>query len=372
MAQYTPGWITVPGKGKRWRDAQGNYSLAGPSFMGLGAGSLLGAAPDGGAWMQHQLGKLSDLGGGLRAYRDRVKGAPARQAAPTGLVEQNGVLGYVDQNGKFQRRGDMDAGPETVPAKPPAAPPVLSDDADARASEARRMLQQATPYWDREENKAIRAAAEPGGGPRAGTAGYAQRADIQAWIEANKNAPKGVDGKNIVDRFLEQQKQRGLLEAPVPTPQVDQLATPPDAQMAAERGYGEAGVDASALSGMKLENTRPAVDERFQNPAFGTEVLRGMPATLATALTPDRDARQAIEADYSGGATPGAFVDTATLPNTAFVGNGMSAEPTLTPGREQDVPGITSPFVEPAEVRDLNLNGANALVRRHLNLIQGR
>lgn len=31
---------------------------------------------------------------------------------------------------------------------------------------------------------------------------YSQRADIQAWIEANRNAPKGADGMNIVDRFL--------------------------------------------------------------------------------------------------------------------------------------------------------------------------
>jgi hypothetical protein len=229
------------------------------------------------------------------------------------------------------------------------------------------MLQQATPYWEREENKALKQAAETG--PRAGEAGYAQRADIQAWMDAQR--AKGPAGEAMVNRFIEQQKKRGLYEAPVAAPQVDQLATPSDAQMAAERGYGEAGVDTSALSGMKLENTRPMVDERFQNPAFGAEVLRGMPATLATALTPDRDARQAIEADYSGGGTPGAFVDNATLPNTAFVGNGMSAEPTLTPGREQDVPGITSPFVEPQEIRDLNLNGANALVRRHLNLIQG-
>jgi peptidoglycan hydrolase-like protein with peptidoglycan-binding domain len=310
-----------------------------------------------------QLGKLGQfLGADGTAGTSTRRGG--RRPASSGLVTRNGLLGSLDRNGQFQKRGDMDAGPETVPT----APPVLSDDVDARASEARRMLQQATPFWEREENKALKQAAETG--PRAGEAGYAQRADIQAWMDAQR--AKGPAGEAMVNRFIEQQKKRGLYEAPVATPQVDQLATSPDAQMAAERGYGEAGVDASALSGMKLENTRPMVDERFQNPAFGTEVLRGMPATLATALTPDRDARQAIEADYSGGATPGAFVDNATLPNTAFVGNGMSAEPTLTPGREQDVPGITSPFVEPQEIRDLNLNGANALVRRHLNLIQGR
>lgn len=353
-------WVTVPANKtrsgrpeRRWMQPSGELMEQQPGLGFVGA----------------QLGKLGQFLGadglsGTSTRRGSSRPSASRLATPVNLNK--------GMTGKNWPDGVPKPGTAPDPRTWPTGAPVLSDDADARASEARRMLQQATPYWEREENKAIRAAAEPGGGPRAGTAGYAQRADIQAWIEANKNAPKGVDGKNIVDRFLEQQKQRGLLEAPVPTPQVDQLATPPDAQMAAERGYGAAGVDASALSGMKLENTRPTVDERFQNPAFGTEVLRGMPATLATALTPDRDARQAIEADYSGGATPGAFVDTATLPNTAFVGNGMSAEPTLTPAREQDVPGITSPFVEPEEIRDLNLNGANALVRRHLNLIQGR
>lgn len=48
---------------------------------------------------------------------------------------------------------------------------------------------------------------------------YGQRADIAAWIEANKNAPKGADGMNIVDRFLAKQRpaaplQSQLSEAP--------------------------------------------------------------------------------------------------------------------------------------------------------------
>lgn len=43
---------------------------------------------------------------------------------------------------------------------------------------------------------------------------YGQRADIQAWIEANKNAPKGADGKNIVKRFLDRQRTP-LAEQPI-------------------------------------------------------------------------------------------------------------------------------------------------------------
>ena len=86
---------------------------------------------------------------------------------------------------EIERRYGIGARTAEPPAQvePPAQrPPVLSDDADARASEARRMLQQATPFWEREENKALKTAAETG--PRAGEAGYAQRADIQAWMSA--------------------------------------------------------------------------------------------------------------------------------------------------------------------------------------------
>jgi hypothetical protein len=32
MGQYSEGWITVPGKGKRWRDTEGNYSNLRPGF----------------------------------------------------------------------------------------------------------------------------------------------------------------------------------------------------------------------------------------------------------------------------------------------------------------------------------------------------
>lgn len=137
------------------------------------------------------------------------------------------------------------------PAGETSAPPVLSDDADARASEARRMLQQATPYWEREENQGIRTAAALGGGPRAGEAGYAQRADIQAWMEANKNAPKGADGKNIVDRFLEQQQKRGLLDAPAqgnPAFGGERIAMPSDTESAVQAGTrGLVGFEGTAL-----------------------------------------------------------------------------------------------------------------------------
>lgn len=142
--------------------------------------------------------------------------------------------------------------PAPSPKPAPSSPPVLSDDADARASEARRMLQQATPYWEREENQGIRTAAALGGGPRAGETGYAQRADIQAWMEANKNAPKGADGKNIVDRFLEQQQKRGLLDVSgqgSPAFGGERIAMPADSESAVQAGTrGLVGYEGNALA----------------------------------------------------------------------------------------------------------------------------
>ena len=100
------------------------------------------------------------------------------------------------------------------------------------------MQQQYAPqnYWATETGKVLAEAAKTG--PRSIDPGYAQRADIVAWMEANKNAPKGADGKNIVDRFLEQQRAKGLLDAPggggVAAPGGEQLRTPTDSESAAQ------------------------------------------------------------------------------------------------------------------------------------------
>jgi len=161
---------------------------------------LLGWIPGMGAYYDRALRQYANDA----AYAETAVGARAQQLAAT-----NARMGI----GSPRASSDGGLDPAAKP-QPEKLPPVLSDDVDARASEARRMLQQATPFWEREENKGLLQAAQVGGGPRAGEAGYAQRADIQAWIEANKNAPKGVDGKNIVDRFLEKQRSQGLLDVP--------------------------------------------------------------------------------------------------------------------------------------------------------------
>lgn len=239
MAQYKEGWVTVPANqtrsGKperRWRQPSGTLMEVqpGPGFVA----TQLGRA----------FNQLGVLGASAEAALNQA-GGYAAQPADTGR--------YVP--GDQQR--DFDPGKDQTkkPAAPGLTAPVAYGDPASRAREAeqRRMLQQATPYWEREENKALLQAAQPDGGPRAGEAGYAQRADIQAWIAANQNAPKGADGKNIVDRFLEQQRKRGLLEPegqsnPSFAIGAERIAAPVDAESAAQAGTrGLVGFDGSAI-----------------------------------------------------------------------------------------------------------------------------
>lgn len=307
---------------------------------------------------------------GVGALQDRRMAEDAREKASADLAVhalQKQLAIHEGQMGEAPMPGAVQPGVEPK-AKPPA---VLSDDADARASEARRMLQQATPYWEREENQAIRAAAAEGGGPRAGQAGYAQRADIQAWMDAQR--AKGPAGQAMVDRFLEQQKKRGLLEAPQPMPLVDQLATSQDAREAAAKGYQGQKLDQAMMAGAEaIEGSAPAADARFEDPNFGTEALRGMPVSPVDSVVGDAFARAAALSGYQQAPTTEAFAGASALPNMAFAGNGMTPDQSLQVDREQGVPGITTPISAPEETREMNLGGENALVRRYLNAIQGR
>lgn len=217
-----PGWAQVPGnlvKGLERADQQKRA-----------IGILTGQEPE--SWVQRAA--MSDPANWMAAP------SPASQG-------WRGIYGLAET-----APGQTDKAAKAVQnVQAPVA--VLSDDVDARASEARRMLQQATPYWEREENQDLRAAAALGGGPRAGGAGYAQRADIQAWMEANKNAPKGADGKNIVDRFLEQQQKRGLLDTPGQGGGIalgaERIVMPADAESAVQAGTrGLVGFEGNALA----------------------------------------------------------------------------------------------------------------------------
>lgn len=98
------------------------------------------------------------------------------------------------------------------------APPVVGTPA-ARTQRERvnEMLQNAgvqqplppmeslKPYWA-ENPEIAKAAAE---GPRSVDVGYSDRADIQEWMNAMN---KSESGRAIVDRFLEQQRKRGLIK----------------------------------------------------------------------------------------------------------------------------------------------------------------
>jgi hypothetical protein len=61
------------------------------------------------------------------------------------------------------------------------------------------------PYWA--QNPEIKRAAEEG--PRATDVGYSDRADIQEWMNAMN---KTESGRAMVNRFLEQQRKRGLIQ----------------------------------------------------------------------------------------------------------------------------------------------------------------
>ena len=255
---------------------------------------------------------------------------------------------------------------------PSGRPPVLSDDRDARASEATRMLQQATPFWDREENKALRAAAGPvsqGGGPRAGEVGYAQRADIQAWMDAQR--AKGPAGVAMVERFMQQQRDRGLLEQP--TPAVDKLIATPEQREVATAGYGGSQPQPLRLEGSgSLQGGEMASNPTFTDPTFGIEALRGMPVDATASLMPGSNQRGELPAGYGGAAIRDVFNQPTPLPNMAFTGNGMEPDTQMTAAREQDVPGITGPVLSPNIAREMNLQGADALVNKYKLLAMQR
>ena len=72
--------------------------------------------------------------------------------------------------------------------------------------------------WADPANATIANAATPGkeGYVRSGEVGYSDRPDIVAWKNANRNAPRGPDGMNIVERFEAEQRRKGLLAGQIP------------------------------------------------------------------------------------------------------------------------------------------------------------
>lgn len=249
-------WITVPANQtrsgrveRRFRMNSGQIRETEPGLGYLqaqfaGVGAALSGLPRYTAELSRQLGApgLAATQGLAQAsgsgdWRARVQNEPLSSAQLGALRE--------GQNQAIRAYG-------AAPAAPVLPPPAgLSDDVDARASERRRMEQQYAPqnYWATETGKAMAEAARTG--PRSGEAGYAQRADIAAWMEAMN---KTESGQKMVSRFLEQQRAKGLLEAPdamvaMATGGGDQLRVPTDSDSAAQAVASQAPWADPALKG---------------------------------------------------------------------------------------------------------------------------
>ncbi len=292
----TEGWITVPGKGKRYRTADGSYRFTDPRTL---------QGKDLSGYVGHLLNRpVTDLPGMLTRLVAPTTAAPA--SAP--VLAPAKARPRVDAPG----RQPEPAGQQVAPGLGRPAPHVAPAER-ARDSNLTAMAQQYAPqdYWQSQTGAALAEAAKTG--PKAGTAGYAQRADIQAWIAANQNAPKGADGKNIVDRFLDQQRKRGLLDAPgeagtALADGAERIAMPTDAASAAQAGMkGLVGYDGTALQQaqagvaeiQRRENS--ALTQRiFQQAADGT-LVSALPESLQPQVDFNVDWAQAANAVKAAG-----------------------------------------------------------------------
>jgi hypothetical protein len=337
-------WVTVPANKtlsgraeRRWMQPSGELMTNEPGLFG-------GFVP---TRINQAVQQLGYLGSQIEQGVNRASGYQ-----PRGV--QLGRYASGDEQAAF--KSDVPPPPNT---QPPTGnpPPVLSDDADARASEARRMLQQATPFWEREENKGLLQAAQVGGGPRAGEAGYAQRADIAAWIEANKNAPKGIDGKNIVDRFLEKQRSQGLLDTPSQaSPLVgERIAMPADANSAAQAAQrGLVGFEGSALEQAQGDVT--AIQERERS-AMNEKIWQA--AATGELQSPITEANLASAPQW-------AQTGQAALNPAAYSGMEI-ARPFTDPEFNRQYAALTQPVgAQSVATREEPADPADALARRHL------
>jgi hypothetical protein len=117
------------------------------------------------------------------------------------------------------------------------------------------------------------------------------RDDIRQWAIANQNAQKGVDGKNIVDRFLEDQAAVARFSKPAGTPS----GTPPVGAAQAQTGFApETG---------ELMNVPVATNSNVQSLAITPETMaaamqgfqpqQGQQPALSSAPAPSVDAAKA-------------------------------------------------------------------------------
>lgn len=224
-----PGWIDVPGKGKRYRMADGSLRFVSPDEVTRDPVGLVNYGLQGFADFLNQV-----QGRPVLAQEASIRSATtARSVTPPGNYRVPGV-------GEFDVRSGRPVG--AMATAPLVTAPIATPARQAERSERNRMLQQAggpnisqrlvPTEAEAEAINAAQARAQDAviayrGQDRDSTTTslpaqldqrdpiYAQRADIQAWMEANKNAPKGADGMNIVDRFLARQRPAAAVdEAP--------------------------------------------------------------------------------------------------------------------------------------------------------------
>lgn len=110
---------------------------------------------------------------------------------------------------------------------------------------------------------------------------HGQRADIAAWIEANKNAPKGADGMNIVDRFLAKQRRAepGAMrptDAGMERAYSGQIQVAPAAATLKDLPYGEGSMPAGVPAAFGSDGRGAAFTQEFGvGPAAAAPVYQG-------------------------------------------------------------------------------------------------
>jgi hypothetical protein len=196
----------------------------------LGGRQILmgGTAPSGGAG-----GSRSSRGGGSQStvnfggqtlYEARLNGrrvfVPAAGSAPTVLEQRyagrpNGAP-PPGGGGGGSLQAPASRPPSSAPSVAPAvgmgAPPALTSSAESNRASAQRTMEQqygartpeAVPDLDPERTAKIEAWA-------AANKDRPNAANLVTWMRANRSGQKGVDGKNIVDRFLDKEEAEGRL-----------------------------------------------------------------------------------------------------------------------------------------------------------------
>jgi hypothetical protein len=316
---------------------------AAPAAATAGTGAMADVARWAGA-ANNQASSVFKPESGVMVDMSRWASAPNDQMSP---LFQRGSGGSAPTPAPAPRVGP---GSPITPGPGMGAPAaVVTRPEVARAEEANRAYQQAggdisKNYW--EANPEIRKAALEG--PKATEAGYSERADIKAWMDAQ--IAKGPAGKAMVDRFLADQERKGLIR------RADPLGNAYDG-----------GADAAALQGQPGlgEAAKQAPwNSAGQNSTFGQE---GSPREYAVnqQLAPGLGGAEALgQRNAAQVFAPG------PIPGTEAAQGSLQAAASQAPWATGAPGGIESGignFKTSGEMRALNLAGNQALAPAHVN-----